>query len=161
MKLWYMHCTQTTTRKGVCKDVLSAELLCNPCHLSCTDASCLARCAALRAHQCVMVQGHNVCHVLFMIASAVAWCVTCRLLSAGQLDQVPNRPALLITDAGRALSKEIKRSTREKELEQAVLGVLRNTGKGSVLLPVDTAGRMLEVLLVLDRIWQPRASAAR
>lgn len=30
---------------------------------------------------------------------------------------------------------------------------------GSVLLPVDTAGRMLEILLVLDKIWQSQGKA--
>jgi cleavage and polyadenylation specificity factor subunit 2 len=32
-----------------------------------------------------------------------------------------------------------------------LLGVLR--GGGSVLMPVDTAGRVLELLLVLDAAW--------
>jgi cleavage and polyadenylation specificity factor subunit 2 len=55
-------------------------------------------------------------------------------------------------DAARAHSKAVSRSIREKELEEHLLSVLRDDG--NVLLPVDSAGRMLEVMLVLDRMWR-------
>lgn len=124
----------------------------------------------------------------------------CRLLNEGNLEKVPRRPALLITDAAGARAKTQKNEDRNRNFAAAVLSVLRGEtrdaagggsrrqpqtavsrpgsaaglrgkteltdvaegGKekaGSVLLPVDTAGRMLEVLLVLDKVWQSQSKA--
>eukprot|EP00775_Hariotina_reticulata_P011969 gene11969-12112_t len=74
-----------------------------------------------------------------------------RHLNGGQLPSVPTRPLLLVVDAARAHAKPVSRSAREKQLEEHMLAVLRDDG--NVLLPVDSAGRMLEVMLVLDRMW--------
>lgn len=74
-----------------------------------------------------------------------------RHLNGGQLSNVPSRPALLITDCSRVHIKAMNRATREKALKDAILGVLRR--QGSVLLPVDSAGRMLELLLTLEKMW--------
>ncbi|GAQ90662.1 Cleavage and polyadenylation specificity factor 2 [Klebsormidium nitens] len=61
------------------------------------------------------------------------------------------RPAVLITDAYNALSVQTPQKQRDQEFLEAVQGTLR-TG-GSVLVPVDTAGRVLEVLLCLEHYW--------
>ncbi|XP_037491492.1 cleavage and polyadenylation specificity factor subunit 2 isoform X2 [Jatropha curcas] len=62
------------------------------------------------------------------------------------------RPAVLITDAYNALSNQPPRQQRDKEfLEKTILKTLE--GGGNVLLPVDTAGRVLELLLILEQFW--------
>ncbi|KAG0453097.1 hypothetical protein HPP92_025761 [Vanilla planifolia] len=55
------------------------------------------------------------------------------------------RPAVLITDAYNALNNQLYKR------QQALLKVLR--GNGNVLLPVDTAGRVLELILILEQFW--------
>ncbi|KAG0454158.1 hypothetical protein HPP92_025462 [Vanilla planifolia] len=54
------------------------------------------------------------------------------------------RPAVLITDAYNALNNQLYKR------QQALLKVLR--GNGNVLLPVDTAGRVLELILILEQV---------
>lgn len=61
------------------------------------------------------------------------------------------RPAVLITDAINALTSQPPRQQREKEFVGTILNTLR--ADGNVLLPVDTAGRVLELLLVLEEYW--------
>ncbi|XP_015573897.1 cleavage and polyadenylation specificity factor subunit 2 isoform X2 [Ricinus communis] len=65
------------------------------------------------------------------------------------------RPAVLITDAYNALSNQPPRQQRDKEfLEKTILKTLE--AGGNVLLPVDTAGRVLELLLILEQFWAHR-----
>ncbi|CAI9274056.1 unnamed protein product [Lactuca saligna] len=62
------------------------------------------------------------------------------------------RPAVLITDAYNALNNQPSRRQRDQEFIDAILNTLR--GNGNVLLPVDTAGRILELLLILEQYWE-------
>ncbi|OAY60627.1 cleavage and polyadenylation specificity factor subunit 2 isoform X2 [Manihot esculenta] len=62
------------------------------------------------------------------------------------------RPAVLITDAYNALSNQPPRQQRDKEfLEKTILKTLE--AGGNVLLPVDSAGRVLELILILEQFW--------
>lgn len=61
------------------------------------------------------------------------------------------RPAVLITDAYNALNNQPSRRQRDQEFFDMILKVLR--GDGNVLLPVETAGRVLELILCLDQHW--------
>ncbi|KAJ8748317.1 hypothetical protein K2173_001736 [Erythroxylum novogranatense] len=65
------------------------------------------------------------------------------------------RPAVLITDAYNALNNQPPRQQRDKEfLEKTILKTLE--AGGNVLLPVDTAGRVLELILILEQFWAQR-----
>ncbi|KAI4351721.1 hypothetical protein L6164_006048 [Bauhinia variegata] len=61
------------------------------------------------------------------------------------------RPAVLITDAYNALNNQPYRREKDKQFGDILKNTLR--GGGSVLLPVDTAGRVLELLLMLESYW--------
>jgi cleavage and polyadenylation specificity factor subunit 2 len=61
------------------------------------------------------------------------------------------RPTVLITDAYNALNNQPSRRQRDQEFFDMILKVLR--GDGNVLLPVETAGRVLELILCLDQHW--------
>ncbi|XP_020574589.1 cleavage and polyadenylation specificity factor subunit 2 isoform X2 [Phalaenopsis equestris] len=61
------------------------------------------------------------------------------------------RPAVLITDAYNALNNQLYKRQRDQEFLEAILKVLR--ANGNILLPVDTAGRVLELLLILEQYW--------
>lgn len=61
------------------------------------------------------------------------------------------RPAVLITDAYNALNNQPPRRQRDHEFLDAIMKTLRADGK--VLLPVDTAGRVLELILLLEQHW--------
>ncbi|ERM95057.1 cleavage and polyadenylation specificity factor subunit 2 [Amborella trichopoda] len=61
------------------------------------------------------------------------------------------RPAVLITDAYNALNNQPSTRQRDQEFLDAILRTLR--GDGKVLLPVDTAGRVLELILILEQYW--------
>ena len=69
------------------------------------------------------------------------------LLNAPQL----HRPSALITDASNALVTSVKRSQQDAALTSAITERLRMGG--NVLLPVDAAGRVLELLLVIHGFW--------
>ena len=60
------------------------------------------------------------------------------------------RPTILITDASNALSREANRKSRDSEFLDAIVGTLR--ADGNVLVPVETAGRVLELLLYLEQV---------
>lgn len=85
-----------------------------------------------------------------------------------------NRPTLLITDAFNGLTTQTSRRSRDMDLigmtlifdistvliisvawsemtTDTTMKTLR--GDGNVLLPTDTAGRVLELLLTLDQHW--------
>ncbi|XP_021692757.1 cleavage and polyadenylation specificity factor subunit 2 isoform X2 [Hevea brasiliensis] len=65
------------------------------------------------------------------------------------------RPAVLITDAYNALSNQPPRQQRDKEfLEKTILKTLE--AGGNVLLPVDSAGRVLELILIMEQFWAQR-----
>ncbi|XP_068645532.1 cleavage and polyadenylation specificity factor subunit 2 [Aristolochia californica] len=61
------------------------------------------------------------------------------------------RPAVLITDAYNALNNQPSRRQRDQEFLDAIVKALR--ADGNILLPVDTAGRILELLLILEQYW--------
>ncbi|XP_078182694.1 cleavage and polyadenylation specificity factor 100 isoform X1 [Carex rostrata] len=61
------------------------------------------------------------------------------------------RPAVLITDAYNALNNQVYKRQRDQEFIDEILRVLR--ANGTVLLPVDTAGRVLELILILEQYW--------
>ncbi|KAM3319995.1 cleavage and polyadenylation specificity factor subunit 2 isoform X1 [Capsicum chacoense] len=64
------------------------------------------------------------------------------------------RPAVLITDAFNALNNQPSRRQRDQEFLDAIEKTV-NVG-GNVLLPVDTAGRVLELILTLEQHWTQR-----
>ncbi|KAI9086113.1 hypothetical protein K1719_031946 [Acacia pycnantha] len=61
------------------------------------------------------------------------------------------RPAVLITDAYNALNNQPYRRQKDKEFGDIMRKTLR--AGGNVLLPVDTAGRVLELILMLESYW--------
>ncbi|CAL4993750.1 unnamed protein product [Urochloa decumbens] len=63
------------------------------------------------------------------------------------------RPAVLITDAYNALNNQCYKKTQDEDFIDSLVNVL--VSNGSVLLPVDTAGRVLELLLILDKVKSP------
>ncbi|KAL7147461.1 hypothetical protein ABFS83_06G108900 [Erythranthe nasuta] len=63
------------------------------------------------------------------------------------------RPAVLITDAYNALlSNQPPRRQRDQQFLDTILKTLRTDGK--ILVPVDTAGRVLELVLILEQFWE-------
>ena len=69
------------------------------------------------------------------------------LLNAPQL----HRPSALITDATNVLVTSVKRSAQDATLCTAITDRLR--AGGNILMPVDAAGRVLELLLVVHGLW--------
>lgn len=61
------------------------------------------------------------------------------------------RPAVLVTDAYNALNNQLATRQRDQKFLDSMLKTLR--AHGNVLLPVDTAGRVLEILLILEQYW--------
>ncbi|TQE03901.1 hypothetical protein C1H46_010428 [Malus baccata] len=61
------------------------------------------------------------------------------------------RPAVLITDAYNALNNQPYRRQKDKEFTDAIKKTLRSDG--NVLLPVDTAGRVMELVQILESCW--------
>ncbi|KAL5994370.1 hypothetical protein ACLOJK_024420 [Asimina triloba] len=57
---------------------------------------------------------------------------------------------VLITDAYNALNNQPTRRQRDQEFLDAIMKTLR--ADGNVLLPVDTAGRVLELILILEQV---------
>jgi cleavage and polyadenylation specificity factor subunit 2 len=60
------------------------------------------------------------------------------------------RPAVLITDAFNALNNQAPRRQRDQEFVDMIMKVLR--ADGNVLLPVESAGRVLELILHLESV---------
>ena len=75
-----------------------------------------------------------------------------RHLNGSKLESLVGRPAVLITGSSCALSSAPSREARDKALLDKVLGAVRAGGR--VLLPVDTAGRVLELLMLLEATWE-------
>uniref|UniRef100_A0ACD5YCN4 Uncharacterized protein n=1 Tax=Avena sativa TaxID=4498 RepID=A0ACD5YCN4_AVESA len=59
------------------------------------------------------------------------------------------RPAVLITDAYNALNNQVYKRQQDQDFIDSMVKVL--SSGGSVLLPVDTAGRVLELLLIMEQ----------
>jgi cleavage and polyadenylation specificity factor subunit 2 len=75
-----------------------------------------------------------------------------RLLNGTVLESVSQRPAVLITDAFNAqYTQKLKIGARAREMTESALSTLRNGG--NVLMPIDTAGRVFEIMLVLESKW--------
>jgi cleavage and polyadenylation specificity factor subunit 2 len=79
-------------------------------------------------------------------------CFLPRHLNGSKLESLVGRPAVLITGSSCALTLAPSQEARDKALMERVLGAVRSGGR--VLLPVDTAGRVLELLLLLEATWQ-------
>eukprot|EP00850_Spirogloea_muscicola_P005295 SM000024S07757 [mRNA] locus=s24:318967:324274:+ [translate_table: standard] len=77
---------------------------------------------------------------------------------SGTLLETLVRPAVLITDAYNALAPVPDRKARDAELLERIMAALR--AGGNVLLPVETAGRVLEVILHLEQDFCTAARAA-
>lgn len=84
-----------------------------------------------------------------------------RHLRGGQLSDVPVRPALLVAGpgyqgrsaaAGKGPGPIITRSSRDASLMSCLRDVVSRGG--NVMLPVDASGRLLELLLVLEKLMQ-------
>eukprot|EP00850_Spirogloea_muscicola_P007711 SM000039S14541 [mRNA] locus=s39:747754:753165:+ [translate_table: standard] len=78
---------------------------------------------------------------------------------SGTLLETLVRPAVLITDAYNALAPVPDRKARDAELLEQIMAALR--AGGNVLLPVETAGRVLEVILHLEQAADAAAGAPR
>ncbi|XP_068342718.1 cleavage and polyadenylation specificity factor subunit 2-like [Pyrus communis] len=61
------------------------------------------------------------------------------------------RPAVLITDAYNALNNQPYRRQKDKEFTDTIKKTLRSDG--NVLLPIDTAGRVMELVQILESCW--------
>ncbi|GAV60143.1 Lactamase_B domain-containing protein/RMMBL domain-containing protein/Beta-Casp domain-containing protein/CPSF100_C domain-containing protein [Cephalotus follicularis] len=61
------------------------------------------------------------------------------------------RPAVLLTDAYNVLNNQPPRQRRDRDFLETVKKTLE--AGGNVLLPVDTAGRVLELILILEEYW--------
>lgn len=69
----------------------------------------------------------------------------------GTVLETMTRPAVLITDAYNALVNQSARQKRDQDFIDLVMRHLR--ANGNVLLPVDTAGRVLEMILFMEQNW--------
>ncbi|KAL5009373.1 hypothetical protein ScPMuIL_014954 [Solemya velum] len=67
-----------------------------------------------------------------------------------------NRPSLMITDSYNATYVQSRRRIRDEQLMTTILKTMRNDG--NVLVAVDTAGRMLELVQLLDQMWRSAES---
>ncbi|KAJ5072069.1 cleavage and polyadenylation specificity factor subunit 2 [Anaeramoeba ignava] len=73
-----------------------------------------------------------------------------RHLSPALLETFTN-PSILITDAYNSLTNLPRRRDRDAQLAQSVLTTLKKGG--NVLIPIDIS-RVLELLIILDKIWE-------
>ncbi|BFZ11972.1 hypothetical protein BsWGS_15011 [Bradybaena similaris] len=78
-----------------------------------------------------------------------------RHLNGCQLDAI-SRPSVLITDAFNAVYNQPSRRQRDEQLMTTILQTMRNDG--NVLVAVDTAGRMLELVQLMDQMWRSTES---
>ncbi|XP_077966270.1 cleavage and polyadenylation specificity factor subunit 2-like isoform X2 [Styela clava] len=65
-------------------------------------------------------------------------------------------PQLLITDAYNASYQQARRKLRDEELLTKIIETMRSDG--NVLIAVDTAGRVLELAILLDQLWRDTRS---
>lgn len=78
-----------------------------------------------------------------------------RHLNGCVLDSI-TRPSLLITDAYNAKNYQGRMKERDQKFLSTILETLR--GGGNILIPCDSAGRVLEIAYMLDHIWRNRDS---
>lgn len=78
-----------------------------------------------------------------------------RHLNGCELEKL-QRPSLFITDAFNATYQQARRRARDEKLMTNILQTLRNNG--NVLIAVDTAGRVLELIHMLDQLWRNKES---
>lgn len=78
-----------------------------------------------------------------------------RHLNGTVLESFDSRPSVLITDANCPSQHTVPLKTRDAKLRASVMETLRRGG--NVLLPVDSAGRVLELMLVLHNFWTREA----
>jgi cleavage and polyadenylation specificity factor subunit 2 len=78
-----------------------------------------------------------------------------RHLNGCLLDSI-SRPHLLITDAFNADYTQARRMQRDEQLLTSILQTMRNDG--NVLVVSDTAGRVLELVQLLDQMWRNQES---
>lgn len=69
----------------------------------------------------------------------------------GTVLETLNRPSVLISDAYNAQTSHPPRRKRDAKMMEAIITTLRQGG--DVLMPVDTAGRSLELLLLIHQFW--------
>lgn len=62
-----------------------------------------------------------------------------------------SRPTLLITDSFNATTGQPSRKQRDSFLINTITDTLK--GSGNVLIPIDAASRMLELVYLLDQLW--------
>lgn len=78
-----------------------------------------------------------------------------RHLNGCVLDAI-SRPSVLITDTFNTTYLQSRRRLRDEQLMTTILQTMRNDG--NVLVAVDTAGRMLELVQLLDQMWRTTES---
>ncbi|XP_030854971.1 cleavage and polyadenylation specificity factor subunit 2 [Strongylocentrotus purpuratus] len=78
-----------------------------------------------------------------------------RHLNGAVLETI-SRPSLLITDCFNATYVQARRRARDEKLMDIILNTMRN--EGNVLISVDTAGRVVELSLLLDQLWRNQDS---
>ena len=67
------------------------------------------------------------------------------------------RPSVLITDS-LSVTREVQSKTRDDEIMNVILRSVRQDG--NVLIPIDPAGRVLELLLLLEENWSQKQLGA-
>jgi len=75
-----------------------------------------------------------------------------RHLNASVLEALGVRPSLLITDARNVFNVQKPRKDRDRELFESIGSTLKSGG--CALLPVDSAGRVLELLMMIHQYWE-------
>ncbi|CAH1731617.1 unnamed protein product [Aphis gossypii] len=78
-----------------------------------------------------------------------------RHLNGSDLERL-GRPSLLILDCFNAAYAQPRRRSRDEALMTCLLTTLHV--KGNVLLAIDTAGRVLELMHMLDQLWRNKES---
>ncbi|CAF1601439.1 unnamed protein product, partial [Adineta ricciae] len=78
-----------------------------------------------------------------------------RHLNSSNLTKI-SRPTLLITDALNTKYSQGQRKTKDAQLLTTILETMRRDG--NVLICVDTAGRVLELALLLEQLWRNEQS---
>ncbi|KAL4134914.1 hypothetical protein QTP88_006598 [Uroleucon formosanum] len=78
-----------------------------------------------------------------------------RHLNGSDLERL-GRPSLLILDCFNAAYSQPRRRSRDEALMTCILTTLRV--KGNVLMAIDTAGRVLELMHMLDQLWRNKES---
>ncbi|CAI6363223.1 unnamed protein product [Macrosiphum euphorbiae] len=74
----------------------------------------------------------------------------------GSILEKLERPSLLILDCFNAAYAQPRRRSRDEALMTCILTTL--SVKGNVLMAVDTAGRVLELMYMLDQLWRNKES---